>query len=102
MFQAATRSLSDSVGVPEANVGTSIKENVLSSFLDSGRDCFGMDSIGISGLGLGFRAAIPKMPSFKCNPTKQAHWLLGGTLAPVPATTLSAHLTPEGIDFVME
>ncbi|XP_065201420.1 histone-lysine N-methyltransferase SETD1 isoform X2 [Planococcus citri] len=35
----------------------------LNQILDSGQD--GLDNLAMSGLGLGFRASIPKMPSFK-------------------------------------
>lgn len=35
----------------------------LNQILDAGQDS--LDTLAISGLGLGFRASIPKMPSFK-------------------------------------
>ncbi|XP_069684013.1 histone-lysine N-methyltransferase SETD1 [Periplaneta americana] len=41
------------------------QENLLNSILDTGRESFGLDSVGLGGFGLGFRAAFPKLPSFR-------------------------------------
>jgi hypothetical protein len=41
------------------------QENLLNSILDTGRESFSLDSVGLGGFGLGFRAALPKLPSFR-------------------------------------
>jgi hypothetical protein len=41
------------------------QENLLNSILDTGRESLSLDSVGLGGFGLGFRAALPKLPSFR-------------------------------------
>jgi hypothetical protein len=59
----------DTESVPHEKLSTvppvSKQDNLLNSILDTGRESFSLDSVGLGGFGLGFRAALPKLPSFR-------------------------------------
>jgi len=59
----------DTESVPLEKLSTvpsgSKQDNLLNSILDTGRESFSLDSVGLGGFGLGFRAALPKLPSFR-------------------------------------
>ncbi|PSN52923.1 hypothetical protein C0J52_03017 [Blattella germanica] len=68
IFQAQNSSVDVESGSQEKTSTTttpSKQENLLNSILDTGRESFGLDSVGLGGFGLGFRAAFPKLPSFR-------------------------------------